>query len=527
MTTLSTPQAPTEPPARSDGVLKLGWLSCADPRAVTTLMIGVIVVGGLVAGVGTAFNPLIGAGAILLIGGSLLLLRRLELGGLVLVTFVPTLSGLRPGLPVPSLKITEILIAGIAVLALATIRRTQTRPWTRIEWSLFVFVLVSIGFGVFDAVNIHEKLSRSDIGTLIGPLQFFLLYRSVRLLMPTRRLQLAGLRILLYTSVPLALIGIAQQLNVPSVRSLIVNITASYAVVGAGYLTFTRASSLWPQWTLFSGYLAVIIVLGVAAMLEREMHLLPRRHLYGILILDGVALLLTAELSAIAGLTIALVLLAWWSKRLGLLLKTFGVILIVLGTAAGPYIAARVRQEYNKTVGSGATLVPQTIQYRWAIWTDQYFPAIGERPVTGWGVYLPPVIVWPAPESQYVLLMMRGGAPTLVAYLIMWGSVGSAAACLRRDPEHPIRRVTGRAVLALVLILVPMNLVFPYVDDSGLPQPFWVLVAVMMATVPARLPPIGLGSLPGRRKAIASATTLALSRRDRDALADGSKTADL
>ncbi len=493
--------APTLPrgPQRSSEELGLGWLSLAGDRAVSVLMIGLILAGGLGLGVATAVKPIVGVGVAALIGGALLVMRRLEIGGLVLVTVVPIFSGLRSGLPVPSLKLSEALIAGIGGLVLVTLRKLHARPWTRVEWTLGIFVALYFLLGLLDASELHAKLTFAETGTLLGPLQYFLLYRTIRLVLPTRRLQLGALRCLLYASVPISLIGVAQQLGVSAVRSFIVNITASTAVnsgSASGYSSFARASSLWPQWTLFAGYLTVVITLGLAIVLDSDADVIRRSRLYPILILDGIALFLTAELSAIASLVIAMVLLAWWSKRLGLLLKVVGVVLLVLGSAAGPYIAARVKQEYSKTVGAGAPLVPQTIQYRGQIWTSQYFPAIGERPILGWGVIQPPVVSWPSTESQYVTVLMRGGTPLLVAFVLMMGGVGSAAGALRRDPDDEVRRVSGRAVLALVIILIPMDTVFPYFEDSGLPEALWALVGIMMAAVPRRLPPLGFAALP-------------------------------
>lgn len=211
----------------------------------------------------------------------------------------------------------------------------------------------------------------------------------------------------------------------------------------------------------------------------------------------------------------SLILLGWWSKRLGLLLKISAFVVIVLGAVAGPYIAARIAEEYQKTLGSGGTLVPQTLQFRWNIWRTQYFPSIGQRPLLGWGVVLPPVITWVYTESQYVTVLMRGGFPLLAAYVAMMVALASAAGALRHDTTDGLRRVSAQAVLALVIILAVMNIIFPYMEDSGLPQPFWVLVAVMMATVPSRLPAVGLAPLPGRGGRIGRAYPAALASRDR------------
>lgn len=478
---------------------ELGWLARAGPRGVGLLVVGLAVVVGPAIGAATVYRPALGFAAVGALAIGFVLLRRLELAGLLLVGVVPLLTGLRAGFPLPSIKLSEALVAGAALVVLGTLRRTRSLPWTRVEWTLAIFVVVYTAMGALDASELHQHLSFSAIGTLIGPLQFFLIYRAVRLSLAGRDLQRRGLQAMLWASVPMSVLTVAQSVNVPGVRSFIVNATGSGALLtysGTQYSGYLRSTGLWPQWTLLAGYLSVVIVLGMSCLLEPGASVLRRRTMYGIMLLDGLALLLTAELSAIAGLAVAAVLLAWWSDRLGTVMKAFGVVVVVLGLAAGPFLVTRVQNEYSKAPGSRrSSIVPQTIQYRWQVWTSQYFPAIGQRPLQGWGVLLPPVISWQATESQYVTLLMRGGSPLVVAYIVMMGGLAGAGGALRRDPDDPLRRAGGRAVLALVVILVPMDVVFPYFEDSGMPEALWALVGVVMAMVPGRLPATGLAQL--------------------------------
>jgi len=43
------------------------------------------------------------------------------------------------------------------------------------------------------------------------------------------------------------------------------------------------------------------------------------------------------------------------------------------------------------------------------------------------------------------------------------------------------QRVLARVVVATVIVLLPMQLVFPYFTNSGLPQLFWLLPAMLAA----------------------------------------------
>ncbi len=197
-------------------------------------------------------------------------------------------------------------------------------------------------------------------------------------------------------------------------------------------------------------------------------------------------LLLTAELSAIILLVIGVVVLAiqyGFGRRA---LKYLAAAVVVGGLVAAPFLATRINQEFSSTAGSSRhSGVPQTLDFRWSVWTTQYIPAIEARPLTGYGEQLPPSIQWQYPESQYISYLMEGGSRS-------WCSSGpspgrwSGEAVRRRARTDPFDQALGRAVTVVVVSMLIMNVIWPFMSNAGLPQVLWCLLAIAVPRPGAR-----------------------------------------
>lgn len=494
----AAPPASVLPGAR-DGI---GLGSGLDGWPLRMVMVALALGGGGAVGVTVAIKAKYGVMVVVAIALGLVVLRRLEVGALALVSLVPILSGVRRGWPLPSLRLSEILTAAVAAAVFTLIRKSRVLPWTRVEWLMASFCVGGIALGLFDAHRLGQHMTIQQYGTLVGPVQFFLLFRSIRLALHSARWRLLGLRLLILSSVPVSLLAILQQADVPKVRSFVFTMTGSDVLVGnaSGYQSFARATGPFPHWTPLAGYLTVILVVCLGVMLETACRPLPRRWLYAVALLDAVGLAFTAELSAIIGLVIALFILGRSFGRLKRVLQVAAIAFVGVAIVAGPYVASRVHNEYVKAAGTDRNaLVPQTIEFRMNIWEHQYFPAIGERPIVGFGMVNPSMVDWPATESQYVTILERGGVVLMVLYLALMGGLLTAGLAVARGSDDPLCRVTGYSVAALVVILVPMNAIFPYLEDSGLPQALWALVGIMLAGVRSPLPSIATLQAAGRR----------------------------
>jgi O-antigen ligase len=152
---------------------------------------------------------------------------------------------------------------------------------------------------------------------------------------------------------------------------------------------------------------------------------------------------------------------------------------VVVGAlVAAPFIAPRLQAEFSSSAGSARHAgVPQTLAFRFDVWTEQYVPAIEARPLTGYGTKLPSSIAWPYPESQYIAFLIEGGVPLLVLFAAL------GRAMLRRSREatrssDPFEQALGRAAVIVVGAMLVMNLIWPFLSNGGLPQVLWCLLAV-------------------------------------------------
>ncbi len=404
-------------------------------------------------------------------------LVRPVIGGLLLVGLVPILSGMQPGVPVSHLRLSEVLIGVVGVTVLVSARRVDAVKWSSLDWLLLAYGVVWAAFGAIDGVGQH--LSITDWGTVLGQLQFFLLYRGVRTSLRTAAERKAAVAVLLVATVPVALLAVLQELHVGAIVNFINRITGGVAGAVVSTTSASRATGPFDNWAALAGYLLpLLLVLWALTMAGQTARHRKASWAVGVIALTG--LLLTAELSAIIVLIIGAAVLATQYGYGRRALKLLGAAVVVGGLVATPFLATRINQEFATAAGSGRHAgVPQTLDFRWDVWTTQYIPAIEARPLAGYGVELPPTIQWPYPESQYISYLMEGGFPLLVVF------GGLAWAMVRRSREaaratDPFEQALGRAVFVTVVAMLVMNLIWPFLSNGGLPQVLWCLLAIAL-----------------------------------------------
>jgi len=475
----------TRPPRRLKfGDAERGWFA-ERPRPL--LLGSVAVVLALVLGDLSVRKPALAVAAVLGVGLVVAVLLRPVVGGLVLVATMPILSGLAPGVPVAHVRLSEVLVGVVGVTVLASVRRCEAVPWSSLDWLLLAYGLAWAAFGVFDAVTLHQSLSINAWATTIGQLQFFLLYRAVRVSLRTHTERKTAVGVLLGAAVPVALLAFLQELRVGPIVRFVNTITgglsASASIVHQG--PGSRATGPFDNWAALAGYLLPLLLVLCALVFAGAIG----RHRRGALVVGMCALigiLVTVEISAIVLLVIGLVVLA---RQYGYERKAlrYGAAALVVGAlVAAPFLVPRLNQEFSSTAGSSRHAgVPQTLDFRWQVWTTQYIPAVEARPMTGYGAVLPPSIHWPYTESQYLTYLMEGGFPLLVLFGgLAWAMVRKSREAARA--EDPFDRAIGRAVLVAVVAMLAMNLIWPFLSNGGMPQVLWCLLAIAIPRPPPR-----------------------------------------
>jgi hypothetical protein len=409
-------------------------------------------------------------------------------GALGLVAFVPTLSGLVPGFPVPNVRISEALIGVIGATLLAAARRNTAVPWGKLDWLLLAYGSLWMLDGVLGAMSTHQHLSISSWGTVAGQLQFFLLYRSLKVTLRTADERHLALKVLFVASGVIALMAVFQEVRVPGVISLLKTLTGSGSAGGSGGVI--RATGPFANWAALAGYMLPLVFIALCLGLGDA---LPthKRAQFGLGMLLTLALFVTAELSVILSLLVGVCVLGVQYGRGRVVFRWLAIGAIVVAVGAGGLLGQRLNDQLSTSAGTGRHAgIPQTLNTRWAIWTQQYIPAIEKKPLTGYGVTLPNSIRWTFPESQYVSFLIEGGVPLLALFgFLAWAMVGEARRAGRS--EHPVDRALGRGLKVAVVAMVAVNLIWPFLSNGGMPQLLWCLFALLPPALDRSVPTVG------------------------------------
>lgn len=460
------------------------WLF-ARPRPL--LLLAVAVFGAALIGAAVGRKPLDGVALFLGLVMVICVAARPALGAYLLAVVVPITSGFEKGFPIPNVNLSEALVAMVGtVVILAEPRRAQLR-WQAFDWILLAYCSSWLAFGLLDAVQLHSPINISTLDPLIGPFQFLILYRAMAGTLRRHSERTAAIACVLVASLPVDILAFLQQVRSQAVNRLISHMTGGSVFTTYSYQVFARATGPFPHWTVLAGYLLVILLIGFACLVFGVELPVSRRFVSLILLFAAVALILTAEISAISGAIGGAVLLGIWAGKRKQMVKWLVTGMIVAAVFGGSYFAQRLNDEFASSAGSGRNaFVPQTISYRWQVWTSQYFPAVEQRPLTGWGQTLPATISFQYTESQYLTTLMAGGVPVLALFcgeMVAFYALSRRIARRKDLEDHATAAALGNAVAALVVVLVPMDAIYPYLTSGGLPEPLFVAAGIAMACV--------------------------------------------
>jgi hypothetical protein len=441
---------------------------------------GVLAFGTLAVGLGASRGLGAGVAAIVAVVALVWALHNRVLAALATVAIVPLISGFKRGLPLPGLRLSEIVVVGFSTLALATASRAQWRRWGTIDWLALGYVIGTFGLGLADSLARGDHLSQDDWGQLVGPLQFFLLYRAVFTCLPTARDRARAVDWLLLGSVPISLLTLAQAARVPGINALLVNLTGQD---WSGRLSWTilRATGPFPHWTMLAGYLFGLIVLCMAVLLGDREDAHRRRIALIALVPGAIALVLTVTLGPMIGAVVGAVGLALWYGRGVKVVAYTAVVCAALLLAFSGVLTQRADDQFQarSTSAKHYTFVPYTVSKRVSFWTQQYLPTLKGRWLTGYGPQIPPDVQWKFTESIYITMLMRGGLVLLVLYgalMAIWGGLGLKVA---RAAGTAVDLALARSVVIMVVLLTVIQIIVPYFTTTGLPHLMWIVVGLL------------------------------------------------
>lgn len=429
-------------------------------------------------------NPLLGAGAVIGVAVLIVLATMPVRLTLLVIALVPITSGLRRGLPAPGLRLSELLIAvGAAVVLLLPMER---RPrWASLDWAVMAFALCGAVIPLIDVyIYTGRSPGPSDLKTATGPLQFLLLYRVVVNGLRSPSTQRMAMRLMLLASVPVSLLAIIEAIGPASVHQTLLKLTDTTAFNTTGYTAVPRAASVFPIWLALAGYLLVVVLLALSLLLGRTTDVLPRWGLITVIVTDMLAIVASLSLTVTAMVIVGGVYVGWKHGQLTRIIVLLGVAGLITVTIFGSLITQRIdaqQQSAVHTKTAGPSWLPQTLAYRVQIWKEQYAAVVVKYAATGYGTGYPPEVDWSHTESQYITLMLRGGLPYLTsAGVLLYAAFRRSRREIEFEPP-PSRRALLHAAEALVLVQLPLNLTFPYLTASGMPQALWLVFGMVGA----------------------------------------------
>lgn len=454
------------------------WLRTRRSRAVFT--VGASAVVGIAAGLG----PKYALAALFAVALVVIVLARPVIGAYTLVAVAPPVSGLRAGLPVPQFRLSEVLIASVGVLLLLVARPGQTPRWRAFDWLAFGYAIANAVLGAGDLLARGSPISIADADKLLGPLQFFLLYRAVLATLTTQRQRQAALRLMLVASVPVSLLAILQEIHAPGIVNFLANITDSQAFptdVGVA-----RATGPFALWHDLGSYLFVIVMLGVALLINQSWRVIKPRLLAAIVVLAAVALLCTVSFTPIAGTAVGVLVLAVTARPRKQWMARIAGLIVLLGAAFGPILANRYQQQFGLQAPiKQIPYLPQNFDFRITVWTTEFLPVIAKHLTAGFGPDLPSGLAFSYTESVYVTLLLRGGLPLLFLYAGLMLALALQARGLRNHPEAE-RRAIAQVLFVVIVLVVFMQMTTNYFVNAGFPFLFWVLAALLTSGTASR-----------------------------------------
>ena len=288
-------------------------------------------------------KPLTGIALVLILVGlsSINLLLGLALGLLILLVAIisprpilivyglafllPLTGGLERGALIPLLRVSQALVVfGFILFVLSTSSPQGKSRLSAIDMAFLLYLLAGAVFPLLALYYNGEHVSlsatsvnyaSSPVQTLLGPLQYYVLYRLVVAIISSESQIQVFLKVSFTASILVSVIGIMQKLNIAHMR---IFIQTFYPSPSLGYdisAVNQRITSTLQHYSGLGAYLTFTIILVlVCYAFQKQMKISPLL-LAGTLLFDSIALVLTGTFSAWIGLVVGGMLVLIFSRR--------------------------------------------------------------------------------------------------------------------------------------------------------------------------------------------------------------------
>jgi hypothetical protein len=456
--------------------------NAALPFIVGTVLI--VVLGGL-----TSFNPLLGLTSILVLFLWILVAPRPILIAYGLTLLFPLTGGLARGAVLPFLRIPQaLLLLGFILFLLAKPSALGKSRLTAIDLA-FVFLMFSEA--VFPVLAIYfrgEYLNLNDtnnvyggspLQTLLGPIQYYLLYRIIVSSIDSEKQIKTLINISFITSNIVSIFGIMERF-IPSVRNFIQTYYPTIVQGSTTPLDELRITSTLGHFSGLAAYLVFTLILALACYTAKGTIKISLPLLAATTVFDSIALILTGTFAGWIGLVVGIVAVLLLIRRVP---KLFILVIIGIVLAAlifQSFLSSRLNNELG--AGNAQGLVPQSLAFRIQLWQNLFLPAIGQHLLFGSGPDPVALKYWPSEESQYLLFLLRGGIFYLLGYLLLIAMGINVCRQKIKSRSKEASYPVAIALLVIFLVLNVMNMSGEYFTYVGGTQTLWTLFAIVVAS---------------------------------------------
>ncbi len=457
----------------------------------------VILLSGLI-----IFNPTLGVASALLLFLIVLVVPRPALIVYGLIVLLPLTAGLARGGVIPLLRIGQaLLVVGFILFLLSKPTQIGKSRLTAIDLVFALFFLSEAVFPVlalyYQGGHLHLNDTNNIYGTspiqvLLGPLQYYLLYRIVVATIDSEKQIIKVLKLSFAASIVVSVIGILEQ-AIPAFERFVElyypSIPPGYAINSPGYTATdsgVRIASTLQHYSGLGAYLAFMIILALVCCTAQKRLKISPWFLTVTLLLDSITLVLTGTFAVWIALAVGIAVVFLLLRRVPkmVLFALVGITLAVL--LFQPFITSRL----NEQLGSGAIQggTPQSLAFRFMLWQDIFLPAVGQHLLFGDGPSPTVLNYWPTEETQYLYLLLRGGLPYFFSYFLLMGV--AIAACWRqiKSKSQDASHLVSIALVAILVCLNVMNITGAFFTYAGGTQIIWTLLAMIVASEQSRGP---------------------------------------
>jgi hypothetical protein len=460
-------------------------IACRIDDVRLALLVGIVLIV-MLAGL-TGFNSLLGMMSALVLFLLVLVVPRPVLIVYGLVLMMPLTDGLARGAVVPILRL------GQALLVLASILFLLARPGplgkSRLTAIDLAFVLFFLSEAIFPVLALYFRGEHLDLNspgpygpgtplqTLLGPLQYYLIYRIAVATITSEKQIAIVLKLSFVVSIAVSVLGISEKFVAP-VYTFIQTYYPPIAWSYTGPLYEARITSTMEAYTALASYLTATLIVALACSTVKKGLKISPLLLATTLLLDSMALLLTGTFAGFFGLAVGAAVVFILFRRLPkwIIIALAGVALSALVFQS--FISARFADWLG---GTNQALFP-TFGYRIMLWKEVFLPAISQHLLFGAGPAPAALNVWPTEETQYLGLLLRGGLPYFFSYFLLMGV--AIATCWRRikNKSNDLVRTVAIATLAILVAINVMNVSSLYFTYPGITQTLFMLLAIIVAS---------------------------------------------